>query len=349
MKVETSNPLVLFAVTVGIILCITFIFLSTSAPSTKNETPVISKDGFTLAPELTGINGYINTDPSFTLSSLKGKVVLVDFWTFSCINCIRTQPYLNAWHDKYADKGLVIVGIHAPEFSFEKEYANVLSAVEKAGIQYPVVLDNDFSTWRAYGNRYWPHKYLIDAEGYIRYDHIGEGSYKETEAVIQELLKEHDEKIVLSEGISHTVAQTLEGTDFSQIKTPEIYLGYTFARAPLANTEGFQPEKIVQYVYPMHKEPNLVALDGEWLNKTDYMELVSDSGRVGLTYSARNVNIVAAKPAILTVLLDGNIVSSFPTNDEQLYTVTAGDKYGTHALEIDISGKGFRLYTFTFG
>src|SRR5919198_6234078 len=149
----------------------------------------IDKSQFKLAPELTKISGYINSDP-ITLADLRGKMVLVDFWTFSCINCIRTIPYLNAWYEKYADDGLVIVGVHTPEFEFEKDYNNVKAAVEKFGIKYPVALDNEKQTWSAYENRYWPRKYLIDSEGYIRYDHIGEGAYAETEKVIQSLLAE---------------------------------------------------------------------------------------------------------------------------------------------------------------
>ena len=154
-----------------------------------NGTIQIDKSQFRMTPELARISGYINTDP-VTLEELRGNVVLVDFWTYSCINCIRTIPYLNAWHDKYADDGLVIVGVHTPEFEFEKDYNNVKAAVEEFKIQYAVVQDNEKGTWKEYENRYWPRKYLIDNEGYIRYDHIGEGSYAETEKVIQSLLSE---------------------------------------------------------------------------------------------------------------------------------------------------------------
>jgi thiol-disulfide isomerase/thioredoxin len=139
------------------------------------------------APEIRDIAHWINSEP-LTIESLRGKVILVDFWTYSCINCIRTQPYLNAWHEKYEKDGLVIIGIHAPEFAFEKVESNVREASKKAGIKYPVALDNDFATWNAYGNRYWPAKYLIDQNGIIVYKHFGEGNYTETELKIQELL-----------------------------------------------------------------------------------------------------------------------------------------------------------------
>lgn len=144
------------------------------------------------APELTGISAWINSTP-LTMESLRGKVVLIDFWTYSCINCIRTQPYLNAWHEKYADDGLVIIGVHAPEFAFEKVENNVREASQKAGIKYPIALDNDFATWNAYANRYWPAKYLVDQNGNIVYKHFGEGEYAETEEKIQSLLGMNNE------------------------------------------------------------------------------------------------------------------------------------------------------------
>ncbi len=142
-----------------------------------------------LAPELRGTGAWINSEP-FTLASRRGEVVLIDFWTFSCINCKRTLPYLKSWHEKYADSGLVILGVHSPEFNFEKDIANVQEAVEEHGLLYSIVQDNEFSTWRAFSNRYWPTKYLIDKDGYIRYVHIGEGRYEETEQWIRDLLEE---------------------------------------------------------------------------------------------------------------------------------------------------------------
>src|SRR3989338_266338 len=155
---------------------------------------------YELAKEITTPDDFINTDSKpITIGEFVGKkVVLIDFWTYSCINCQRTTPYLNAWDEKYKDKGLVIIGIHTPEFEFEKDYNNVKAAVEKFGIQFPVVLDNDYSTWTAYRNQYWPRKYLIDIDGYIVYDHIGEGAYEETEKKIQEALSER--MTILGEG-----------------------------------------------------------------------------------------------------------------------------------------------------
>ncbi|HUG97054.1 MAG TPA: thioredoxin family protein, partial [Nitrososphaera sp.] len=194
----------------------------------------IDKSQFKLAPELAQISGYINTDP-VTLGDLKGKVVLVDFWTYSCINCIRTIPYLNAWHEKYADDGLVILGVHTPEFEFEKDYDNVRAAVEKFEIEYPVAQDNEKGTWKEYENRYWPRKYLVDNEGYIRYDHIGEGAYAETEKVIQSLLSERAAYIGANATIDQSISrpENAQSVNFGRIDTPELYFGYQFARAPL--------------------------------------------------------------------------------------------------------------------
>jgi len=166
------------------------------------------------APELAGISHWVNSNPT-TLADLRGKVVLVDFWTYSCINCMRTQPYLNAWYDRYRAAGLEIIGVHAPEFTFEKVPKNVEKAVRDAGIKYPVALDNDFATWRAYHNRYWPAKYLIDKDGNIRWTHFGEGSYDEAEKQIRDLLGETGDKA----GVTGETTQPTRG------QSPETYLG----------------------------------------------------------------------------------------------------------------------------
>lgn len=320
-----------------------------SVPVVKPTVDLEDNSPYPLASELVGIEGYLNAPEDFTLASLKGKVVIVDFWTYSCINCIRTQPYLNAWYEKYHDQGLEIVGVHTPEFDFEKKYENVKAAVEKEEIKYPVVLDNTYQTWRAYGNRYWPRKYLIDATGHIRFDHIGEGAYEETEAEIQQLLKERDETLSLDEMVAGSVGDSTSSTDFKQIGTPEIYLGYAFARAPLSNSEGFQPDQTIEYTLPSTHTSNQVSLSGTWTNTPDYMELSSDEGMVILPYTAKQVNIVASGPAVVDVLVDG--ASLEPTNieGETLYTVVSGTEYGTHTLTLDVKGKGFRIYTFTFG
>ena len=328
----------------------------------------IDKSQFKLAPELTKINGYINSEP-ITLADLRGRVVLVDFWTYSCINCIRTIPYLNAWHEKYADDGLVIVGVHTPEFEFEKDYNNVKGAVERFGINYPVAQDNEKQTWNAYENRYWPRKYLIDSEGYIRYDHIGEGAYTETEKVIQSLLAERTEhsgggvNVTIDQSISNP--ESAQSVNFGRINTPELYFGYQYAREPLGNSEVYKPDQIVKYMIPDDTNnivPNRIYLAGEWKNNADHMELQSEVGQIVLSYSAKAVNIVAGGSGNLRILVDNNSHlddssmgtdvsedSTVKIDGQRLYNIVMHEEYGDHQIAIDVVGRGFQIYTFTFG
>jgi thiol-disulfide isomerase/thioredoxin len=332
--------------------------------SIGNGTVQIDKSQFKLAPELAKISGYINTD-QVTLADLKGKVVLVDFWTYSCINCIRTIPYLNAWHEKYADDGLVIVGVHTPEFEFEKDYNNVKAAVEKYEIEYPVAQDNDKGTWKAYENRYWPRKYLVDNEGYIRYDHIGEGSYAETEKVIQSLLSERAAYMGANVTFDQSTSspENAQSVNFGRIDTPELYFGYQFARAPLGNPEGFKPDQTVAYTIAEDATiaSNRIYLDGEWKNNADHMELQGESGRIVLSYSAKAINIVAGGSGTLQISEDGSGLTgssrgqdvsedgAVVVDGQKLYNLAMHEEYGRHQIVIDVSGKGFEIYTFTFG
>ncbi len=322
----------------------------------------IDKSKFKKAPDLVGIAHYLNTTPEQLASEMKGKVVLYDIWTYSCINCIRTLPYITSWYDKYSDEGLLIIGIHSPEFEFEKDKENVELALAKHGITYPVVMDNDWDTWKAFENRYWPRKYIADHEGYIRYDHIGEGAYKETEKVIQELLKERS----LSLGVQMASAETLvdiEEFEHTNFRSPELYFGYKFAqgRNQLGSSEGFNQNKITTY-----GEPNSVQLHkfypvGDWLNLEDSMRLESDSGSIKVRYTAKQVNIVTANSADLEIFLDGlpldekysgsdiDSGNKITVTDADLYNIISSDNSSTHELEIKINQKGFEIFTFTFG
>jgi thiol-disulfide isomerase/thioredoxin len=337
-----------------------------SKNSISNVKLSIDKSQFRIAPEFKGITSYINTNGT-KLSDLKGKVVLVDFWTYSCINCIRTLPYLVDWNQKYSDKGLVIVGIHSPEFEFEKNIDNVKQAVARFGIKYPVLLDNDHGTWNAYQNNYWPRKYLVDSEGYIRYDHIGEGGYAETENAIRNLLAERSNQQGLeTSNLNQTklIVSNTPSVDLNQIKTPELYFGYQYARSQLGNIEGFNPEKTVNYTIPSSSlDPNVIYLQGLWKNNPDNMELVGPDGKITLVYSAKSVNIVAGGKGQVTVREDGNGVqtnNSSKGNDtdaegklsidgQRLYNIADNTNYGNHHVEIDAKGPGFKIYTFTFG
>jgi thiol-disulfide isomerase/thioredoxin len=328
----------------------------------------IDKSQFKKAKDFTKISEYINTKP-ISLNDLKDKVVLVDFWTYSCINCIRTIPHLNEWYDKYSDKGLIIVGIHTPEFEFEKNSDNVKSAVQKFGIKYPVLQDNDKETWKEYENRYWPRKYLIDNEGYIRFDHIGEGAYSETEKVIQALLAERAAHLGMknislneSQNIDSDLKLEYQDVNFSKIKSPELYFGYEFARAPLGNIEGFKPNEAVLYQLLDNSEINLnsIYLKGKWSNKPDHMELQSNNGSIILKYNSKSVNIVAGGNGNFTVIQNGKLITNdlskdsstngkFVIDKQRLYNLVTNKEYGEHTIEIDVKGKGFQIYTFTFG
>ena len=342
----------------------------------KTAFTSIDKSGFVKAPELTGIDSYINTanNQPVKLSDLRNKVVLLDFWTYTCINCIRTIPYLNDWYDRYSDQGFVIVGVHSPEFDFEKNLENVQDAVKEFGIKYPIVLDSEHKTWDAYNNNYWPRHYLIDSQGYIRDDHIGEGGYNETEKTIQTLLAEKaslENKTEITFNLNKSMLSSmtsgsLDYVDPNQNLSPEIYLGYSTARSPLGNIEIFQPDESVDYKFDPNKtslEPNIVYFDGIWRNNKDNMELISDDGKIILTYYAKAINIVASGNGQQVSILesnrskigidnhaidvhkDGNVI----VDKQRLYNVGLYDDYEPRSIMIDVKGKGFQIYTFTFG
>ncbi len=336
----------LLAAVIGLI-----IYLQEPQKEFERVAPAVQKKNGIPAPELAGIEGYINTE-GIKISDLVGKkVILIDFWTYSCINCQRTLPYLTMWHEKYKDKGLEIIGVHSPEFAFEKKYENVKRAVEKWNIKYPVVLDNEHKTWNAFMNRYWPHKYLIDSDGYIVWDHIGEGGYAESERKIQELLKERMDKLGMKDSVPTEVsAVEAPSVEFGKINTPEIYLGYGFTRGNFGNKEGLPAMQEVLYTIPAQQYQNQVYLEGTWFVDSDHVRLVSDRGRVALKYDAKNVNIVAAAEpgSDLSVFVDGKELAGQKVKEEDLYSLV-DTKYGKHELSFEIYGSGFKLYTFTFG
>ena len=349
----------------------------------------IDKSQFKKAPEFAQISGYINTpnnNSPITLSSLKGKVVLVYIWTYTCINSIRPMPYIDDWNQRYSNKGLVTIGVHSPEFEFEKNHANVKDAVKRFGITYPVIIDSDHGTWNAYENNYWPRFYLIDTQGYIRYDHIGEGDYDQIEKSIQSLVAERAslmgaKEISFNKGPTTLInPASLYYVDLGQSITPEIYVGYNTARTPLGNPEGFKPDQTVSYSIPSNTnlKPSIVYLQGKWKNNPDGMELQSDSGRIALIYYAKSVNIIAGGKGGGIVSNDnddkldaggyrqvaGNSTAnisdnssgqdlssdgSFRIDGQRLYNLAIHNNYAAHYILIDIKGKGFQFYTFTFG
>jgi len=368
MKSEIKTALILV---MGIATAVGVISILFSSLDSEFETVSIIENeiGFTIdkskfkkAPDLLGIAHYLNTTPEKLASEMKGKVVLYDIWTYSCINCIRTLPYITSWNDKYSDEGLLIIGIHSPEFEFEKDKDNVELALAKHGITYAVVMDNDWETWKAFENRYWPRKYIADHEGYIRYDHIGEGAYKETEKVIQQLLKERSASL----GVQMASAETLvdiEEFQHTNFRSPELYFGYKFAqgRNQLGSAEGFNQNKIITYGEPDSVQLHKFYPVGDWLNLEDSMRLESDSGSILVRYTAKQVNIVTENSADLEIFLDGHPLdekyagldidsgNKITVTDADLYNIISSENSSTHELEIKINQKGFEIFTFTFG
>ena len=362
MKKEYKYASIFFAIIIVGIISISYFYDEVDLKrNTTNDTNIDDKKFLRTPPELQGISGYINTSSDEINQDIEGKVVIYDFWTYSCINCIRTLPYLTAWDEKYRDVGLVIVGVHTPEFEFEKKYENVVFATKKFGIKYPVVQDNEKEIWNDFQNRYWPRKYIADHEGYIRFDHIGEGAYKETEEVIQLLLAERSE--VLGKTIEKTELVNLDEFTHIALKTPEVYFGFDFAdgRNQLGNEEGFSKNKIVDYKLPKQFKQNYFYMDGMWKNNNDGMKLISDSGKILLHFNAKQVNIVASNDAILKITYDGNSIPSedrgqdvtlegtIKISEPRLYNIINSELEGPHEIIIEVKNPGFEIFTFTFG
>ena len=323
-----------------------------SVTSPASQQRMQEKDAqYELAKEITSPDGFINTD-NITINDLVGKkVVLVDFWTYSCINCQRTLPYLNAWYDKYKDQGLEIIGVHTPEFEFEKKYENVRSAVEQYNIKYPVVLDNDYSTWRAYNNQYWPRKYLVDIDGYVVYDHIGEGGYDETEKEIQQLLQERNQVLGLNQDISDDMVSpdNVVDMDVTQTRTPELYFGS--ARNQYLGNGARGSLGIQSFSLPNTLTRNRLYLAGEWDIQKEFAQNISENATITLPYQAKHVYIVAdAQQSVsFDVFQDGALVGTHTVDGAGTYEIISNQEYGKHTLEIRIHGAGLQAFTFTFG
>lgn len=303
------------------------------------------------APELVYGGKWFNSDPML-LKDFRGKVVLIDFWTYSCINCQRTLPYLRTWWEKYEDDGLVIIGVHAPEFEFEKDPDNVQEAITDFDLKYPVMQDNNFRTWRAYNNRYWPAKYLIDKDGYVRYTHFGEGEYDETEKAIQQLLLELDGENDLETSISNP-----EYSVYS--RTPETYLGYSRMNS-LASKENILRNKVQTYSNPKRIPNNKFAFNGEVLISEEYSNPKSGS-TLTINFDSQKVFLVMrAKEGSsqVKVYLDDEIQFTGKDVDEDgVVTITKDTLYelvdlaspGRHLLRIEFMDDNTEIYAFTFG
>jgi cytochrome c biogenesis protein CcdA/thiol-disulfide isomerase/thioredoxin len=324
------------------------------------ETGALPVEG--MLPSLDGAVQWLNSPP-LAARQLKGKVVLIDFWTYSCINCLRTIPYTKAWAEKYKDQGLVVIGVHAPEFAFEKNIDNVKKAVSDLGITYPVAIDNNYAIWSAFNNQYWPAHYFIDAEGRIRYHHFGEGEYDKSEKVIQMLLAEAGKKP--AQGVVAVTGEGVEAApDMGDVQSPETYIGYDRA-AGFVSPGGAVEEKSHLYAAGM-PQLNEWGLKGEWTIGSGHARLDKADGSIVYRFHARDLHLVlgpgeAGKPVRFTVTIDGKAPGDnhgVDTDDGGNGTVTEERLYqlirqkgpvADHVFEIRFLDPGVEAYAFTFG
>ena len=292
------------------------------------------------APEFTGLSGWLNSAP-LSMAGLRGKVVLVDFWTYSCINCVRTLPYVTAWDRKYRDKGLVVIGVHAPEFEFEKDRNNVAAAIASHHIEYPVAQDNNLDTWTAFNNRYWPAHYLIDQQGRVVYTHFGEGNYAETENNIRYLL-----------GLDADGHAADAGAAISDDQSPETYLGYARA-ANFAGTPALAHDSAQAYAAPAQLAANHWALSGRWQAGAENVTALEAGAALRYRCTAGKVFLVLGsrdgQPVQVDVTLDGRPYKSLTVDRHALYTLA--DLPAVQSGEIGLHARqaGLEAYAFTFG
>jgi thiol-disulfide isomerase/thioredoxin len=301
-----------------------------------------------------------------TMAGLRSNPVLIDFWDYTCVNCLRTIPYLREWHSRYANYGLVIVGVHSPEFAFAHEKGYVARAVEQLAIEYPVVLDNNYQIWDAYCNRYWPAKYLVDKDGYVRAYHFGEGAYQKTESMIQNLLRDLSPGIDLPEVMAPIRPEDTIGAVCYR-GTPELYLGHL--RGRIGNAEAL-PDKATRYREALPEREGHAYLGGDWLLGGEALSRpkgAEEESCLYLRYSAREVNLVAYPPPAgsgsIEVVQDGHPLTeeesgadirfdegrSFVLIDEpRMYALVNNDTFGTHELTLAMASDEIGLFAFTF-
>ena len=352
-------------------------------PSTPEPAPKPPPPTGPIAPELVGTQEWINSDP-LKIEELRGKVVLIDFWTYTCVNCIRTLPYLKVWHSKYSDDGLVIIGVHTPEFKFEHDIDNVRQAVSDYSVNWPVVQDNNFDTWNAFNNRYWPAKYLIDQNGVIRYNHYGEGAYAETEAMIRELIEETGVNLSAVAPLA-APNQDLDPSFKNSIGadiTAELYGGYDrscslyslYANSSIAAQDYCKSkDQIVDYTDTGTRKDHSLYLQGSWLAERESLRHARDTSNYEdymlLRFAAKSVNVVLTPERNETfkvlVKLDGEYLNEFNKGEDvvieddgksylivdkpRLYAVVEAPEYGTYDLELSSNSSDFSLFAFTFG
>jgi cytochrome c biogenesis protein CcdA/thiol-disulfide isomerase/thioredoxin len=306
-------------------------------PITQKRTLSGLKD-YGPAPNFTGNQAWVNTPAGrrLTLQKLRGKVVLVDFWTYSCINCLRTLPYLESWYRTYAQDGFVIVGVHTPEFAFEHDISNVREAVKEYGVRYPVAIDNKYATWNAYGNQYWPAEYLLDARGHVREAKFGEGAYSMTEDAIRSLLAERDASLPKA---LHLADHT---PDYPA--TPESYLGTDrldhYAGSPIR-------KGMAKYTLPFALDQSQLAYGGYWDVQGERI-VAGRNARLALHFYARKVHLVLGGPGSVDVLLNGRLLRRVRVTQDRLYTLLDQGSDRDGRLELRFT-PGLAAYAFTFG
>jgi thiol-disulfide isomerase/thioredoxin len=323
--------------------------------------PALADEGH--MPELGGALGWLNSAP-LTSKSLRGKVVLVDFWTYTCINSLRPLPYIKAWAEKYKGAGLVVIGVHTPEFSFEKERANVKDAVRTLKVGYPVAVDSDYRIWEAFGNQYWPALYFIDAKGHIRHHYFGEGQYAEAERVLQQLLKERGASGV-DDSVVRVAGEGVEAAPSAAVQTPETYVGYRRSES-YASPERQAKDAAQTYRLPERLRVNQWALAGSWNIGPESAVLEAAGGRIAFRFHSRDLHFVLApgkegRPVRFKVTLDGAAPGdahgvdsaadgSGEVREPRLYQlVRQVGRVTDRTFEIEFLDAGARAVVFTFG
>jgi cytochrome c biogenesis protein CcdA/thiol-disulfide isomerase/thioredoxin len=330
--------------------------------STAGSQTVLTDEG--PMPDLTGAVAWLNSAP-LTSNSLRGKVVLIDFWTYSCINCLRALPYVEGWAEKYKDSGLVVIGVHTPEFAFEKERANVEKAVRDLKVSYPVAIDSDYKIWQAFNNEYWPAHYFIDGKGRIRYHHFGEGNYDESERVIQQLLKENGAQSISDAVINVSANGVQAAPDHEDVRSPETYIGYHRAEH-FASVQPIAKDSSKAYTLLPRLSLNQWGLSGTWKVGSESAVLQAASGKIVFRFHARDLHLVLGpakdgQPVRFIVELDGTTPGEDHGSDtdangagtvqgHQLYQLIR--QKGTvedRTFEIEFLDPGVEAFAFTFG
>jgi thiol-disulfide isomerase/thioredoxin len=309
-------------------LVISWLTISSAVVTAQDASP---------APEFSGITQWINSPP-LTMTGLRGKVVLIDFWAYSCINCLRAMPRTEHLYETYKDKGLVVIGVHSPEFDFEGHADNVENAVRRLGVSYPVALDNNLGTWNAWHNQYWPAEYLVDQNGQVIGHQFGEGNYLRMENAVRLLL-----------GMNLLPKDASSDDALNKIASPEMFFGSTHQHN-LAGSDRAQ-NGIQRFAMPTHLALNQFGLSGQWEISNEYARLVGDHGEIHLHFKSGKLHMVASSDQAVTLDLsiDGKPQPAVTVQASRLYTLFDSTDYRDHELVLHIPQSGLRAYTFTFG